>query len=203
MKYHSEKFDRVLNEIASGFLYPPAAPLRSATLSDFTLATRSTQGDIIQFLFVSTDYFFSHRDKMPQCSGLRTFREPRDRLTAAREMSYFHSWDLLSCRAWSILGLIVLLSVLVVHYKRVAQNTPLILFAVCLWIVGMAMVLLNCFLAQLQPRFVLPMMELVLLSLIILLGVLFNGCQSPNRRNTNTRAVQTADILRPDHDHRS
>jgi hypothetical protein len=203
MKYHSEKFDRVLNEIASGFLYPPAAPIRSATLSDFTLATRSTQGDIIQFLFVSTDYFFSHRDKMPQCSGLKTFREPRDRLTGAREMSYFHSWNLLSCRAWSIVGLIVLLSVLVVHYKRVAQNTPLILFAVCLWIVGMAMVLLNCFLAQLQPRFVLPMMELVLLSLIILLGVLFNGCESPNRRITNTPALQTADIPGPDHDHRS
>jgi len=182
MKYHGEKFDRVLNEIASGFLYPPAAPLKSAALSDFTQATRSTEGDIIQFLFVNTDYFFSHRDKMPQCSGLKTFREPRHRLTAARELSYFHWWNLLSFRAWSILGLIVLLSALAVDYKRGGQDTPLTLFAVSLYIVGTAMVLLNCFFAQLQPRFILPMMELLLLSLMILLGVLFSAYESPNHK---------------------
>jgi hypothetical protein len=182
MKFHSEKFDRVLNEIASGFLYPPVTPLRSVALSDFTRATRSTESDIVQFLFVNTDYFFSHRDKMPQCSGLKTFREPHDRLAAARELSYFRWWNLLSFRAWSIFGLIVLLSALVVAYKRGGENTPLILFAVSLSIVGMVMVLLNCFFAQLQPRFILPMMELLLLSLIILCGVLFRGFESPNCR---------------------
>jgi hypothetical protein len=179
MKFHGEKFDRVLNEIASGFLYPPALPLRSAALSDFTEATRSTEGDIIQFLFVNTDYFFSHRDKMPQCSGLKTFREPRDRLTEARELSYFHWWNLLSFRAWGVFGLIVLLSALVVDYKHGGQNMAVILFAVCLWIVGMAMLLLNCFFAQLQPRYILPMMELLLLSLMILLSVFFRGYESP------------------------
>jgi hypothetical protein len=182
MKFHSEKFDRVLNEIASAFLYPPVAPLRSVALSDFTTATRSTESDIVQFLFVNTDYFFSHRDKMPQCSGLKTFREPRERLAAARELSYFHWWNLLSFRAWSIFGLIVLLSALVVDYKRGGENTPLILFAVSLWVVGTAMGLLNCFFVQLQPRFILPMMELLLLSLIILCSVLFRGFESPNHR---------------------
>ena len=186
MKFHSEKFDRVLNEIASGFLYPPVALLRSVALSDFTTATRSTESDIVQFLFVNTDYFFSHRDKMPQCSGLKTFREPRDRLTAARQLPYFNWWNLLSFRAWSIFGLIAFLSALVVDYKRGGENTPLILFAVSLWMVGMAMVLLNCFFAQLQPRFILPMMELLLLSLMILCGVLFRGFESPNRFFKNT-----------------
>jgi hypothetical protein len=182
MKFHSEKFDRVLNEIASGFLYPPVAPLRSAALSDFTKATGFTEGDIVQFLFVNTDYFFSHRDKMPLCSGLKTFREPRDRLTAARKLSYFHWWDPLSFRAWSTLGLIALLSALIADHKRGGQNTALTLFAVSLYIVGTAMVLLNCFFAQLQPRYVLPMMELLLLSLMILLGVLFSGYESPNHK---------------------
>ena len=110
---------------------------------------------------------------MPQCAQLKTFREPRDRLTAARELSYFHWWNLLSFRAWSILGLIVLLSALAVDYKRGGQDTPLTLFAVSLYIVGTAMVLLNCFFAQLQPRYILPMMELLLLSLMILIAVLF------------------------------
>jgi cell division protein FtsW (lipid II flippase) len=139
---------------------------------------KCSEGDIVQFLFVSTDYFFSHRDKMPQCSQLKTFREPRDRLAAARELSYFHWWNLLSFRAWSIFGLIILLSALVVDYKRGGQNTPLTLFAVCLWIVGIAIVLLNCFFAQLQPRYVLPMMELLLLSVMIFVGVLLSRCSN-------------------------
>jgi len=182
MKVHGEKFDRALNEIASGFLNPPVAPLRSAALSDFTEATGFTEGDIVQFLFVNTDYFFSHRDKMPQCRGLKTFREPRERLTEARQLSYFHWWNLLSFRAWGIFTLIVLLSAFVVDCKRGGQNTPVILLAVCLCIIGMAMGLLNCFFAQLQPRYILPMMELLLLSLVILLGVLFSGYESPNHQ---------------------
>jgi hypothetical protein len=182
MKYHGEKFDRVLNEIASGFLYPPVAPLRSAALSDFTKATEFTEGDIVQFLFVNTDYFFSHRDKMPQCSGLKTFRGPRDRLLEARKLSYFRWWNLFSFCAWGIFGLLVLLSVLVVDYKRGGKNTPVILLAVSLWFVGMAIMLLNCFFAQLQPRYILPMMELLLLSLMILLSVLFREYESPNHQ---------------------
>src|SRR5215467_12523848 len=159
MKFHNEKFDRVLNEIASGFLYPPVAPLRSVALSDFTTAIRSTEGDIIQFLFVSTDDFFSRRDRMPQCAGLITFREPRDRLTAARELSYFRWWNLFSFRAWSIVGLVLLLSALVADHKRGRENTPVIFFAVSLWIVGMTLMFLNCFMVEVQPRFVMPMME--------------------------------------------
>jgi hypothetical protein len=182
MKYHGEKFDRALNEIASGFLYPPAPPLGLAALSDFKKATEFTEGDIVQFLFVNTEYFFSHRDKMPQCSGLKTFREPRERLTEARKLSYFQWWNLFSFRNWGIFALIVLLLALLVDYKRGGQNTPVILVAVCLCIVGMVMFLLNCFFAQLQPRYVLPMMELLLLSLVIFLAVLFSGCESLDRQ---------------------
>ncbi len=179
MKFHSEKFDRVLNEIASGFLYPPIAPLRAVALSDFITATRATESDIVQSLFVSTDYFFSHRDKMPQCSGLITFREPRDRLIAARELSYFHWWNLLSFRVWSFIGFIVLSTALVADYKRVGGNAPLVLYAVSLSIVGMVTVLLNCFMVHVQPRFILPMMELLLLSLLILCGVILRRFESP------------------------
>lgn len=175
MKFHSEKFDRVLNEIAFAFLCPPAAPLRSSALTDFSKATMSREGDIVQDLFSRTDYFFSHRDKMPQCSRLKTFREPRERLIEASKLSYFRWWNLLSIRAFAILGLILLLWALVVDYKRGGPKTPVILFAPWLCIVGMVMVLLNCFLAELQPRFVLPMMELLLVSIMILLGVILSG----------------------------
>jgi hypothetical protein len=189
MKFHSEKFDRVLNEIAFGFLYPPAPPLRSVALSDFTKATGLTEGDIVQFLFVNTDYFFSHRDKMPQCAGLKTFREPCDRLINARKLSYFQWWNLLSFRAWAIIGFVLLLSALVVDHKRGGQNTPVILLAACLCIVGMAMGLLNCFFAQLQPRYILPMMELLLLSVMILVGVLFTECSNIRQKRTSIKGA--------------
>ena len=167
--------DFTLNEIAFAFLCPPAAPLRSSALTDFSKATMSREGDIVQDLFSRTDYFFSHRDKMPQCSRLKTFREPRERLIEASKLSYFRWWNLLSIRAFAILGLILLLWALVVDYKRGGPKTPVILFAPWLCIVGMVMVLLNCFLAELQPRFVLPMMELLLVSIMILLGVILSG----------------------------
>src|SRR5437763_4768380 len=179
MKFHSETFDRVLNEIAHAFLYPPPAPLRFIALTDFTKATGSNQGDIVQSLFVTTDYFFFHRDKMPQCSRLKTFRQPRDRLIAAGKLCYFQWWNFLSIRVLSILGLLLLLWAVMMDHKRGGANMPAILFAACLCIVGMAMVLLNCFFAQLQPRFILPMMELLLVSMMILLGLIFDGCKLP------------------------
>jgi hypothetical protein len=175
MKFHSEEFDRVLNEIALAFLYPPAMPLRSAAVTDFRKARMSSEGDIVQDLFSRTDYFFFHRDKMPQCSGLKTFRQPRDRLIDAGKLFYFQWWNLLSFRAWGILGLVLLMSAVIVNHKQRGRNAPVIVFAICLCIVGMAIVLLNCFFAQLQPRFVLPMMELLLVSIMILLGSALGG----------------------------
>src|SRR5258707_370171 len=83
------------------------------------------------------------------CTQLTTFRQPRDRLIEARELSYFRWWNLLSFRALGILGLVLLLWAVVVDYKHGGRNTPVILFAACLSIVGMVMVLLNCFFAQL------------------------------------------------------
>ena len=179
MQFHSETFDRVLNEIAHAFLYPPAAPLRSIALADFSKATEFHEGDIVQSLFVTTDYFFFHRDKMPQCSRLKTFRQPRDRLMEARNLSYFQWWNFLSFRVLGVLALVVLLWALVEDYKRGGRNTPVIIFAACLSIVGMTIVLLNCFFARLQPRFILPMMELLLVSIMILLGLIFSGYKSP------------------------
>ena len=172
MKFHSELFDRVLNEIAHAFLYPPVPPVRSAALADFSKAMRSHEGDIVQQLFLTTNYFFSHREKMPQCSRLKTFRQSRDQLIEASRLSYFHWWNLLSFRALAVIGVIILTCALVVDYKRGRRNTPLILFAACLCIVGIAMVLLNCFFAQLQPRFILPTMELLSVSIMILLGLI-------------------------------
>lgn len=179
MKFHSEKFDRALNDIAWRFLYPPVAPLRLVALSDFGKAMELNESDIVETLFVNTDYFFSHRDKMPQCAGLKTFRQPRDRLINARKLSYFQWWSLFSCRTWGIVGFVLFVSALIVDYKRGRSNAPIILYAASLSVVGIGMALLNCFFAQLQPRYALPMMELLLLSVVILVGVFLGGLKAP------------------------
>jgi hypothetical protein len=180
MKFHGEKFDRVLNEIAQAFVYPPNAALQSAAVDDFIMATRYRESDVAQSLFLTTDYVFAHLEVMPQCSRLETFRWPRDRLFNARMLFYFQWWNLFSLRAWGVLVFALLLLAFVVDYRRGCANAPVILFAGSLSILGMVMVLLNCLFAQLQPRFVLPMMEFLFSSFLILLGVILRGsnCRS-------------------------
>ena len=187
MRFHSDKFDRVLNEVAHAFLYPPAAPLRSVALTDFSRATEFREGDIVDSIFLTTDYFFSHPDKMPQCAQLKTFRQPRNRLIEARKLSYFRWCNLLSVCAWGSLALVVLLSALVVDCKRGGLNTPVILFASCLCGVGIVMVLLNCFFARLQPRFTLPMWELMIISVTILFGTIVECLLPPSRHCSRSR----------------
>jgi hypothetical protein len=70
------------------------------------------------------------------------------------------------------------------NIKFQAAGGPVILYAATLYTLGVIMVLLNCFLAEIQPRFSLPMMEFLLLSMMILLGLIFRGCISVSRRQT-------------------
>jgi hypothetical protein len=92
-KVEDERFDRSLNEMAYALLYPPSSALWSAALQDFWYATRLSEGDVVHYLFITTDYFFSHRDAMRQCARLKTFREPRAQLLAAANKLYFRWWN--------------------------------------------------------------------------------------------------------------
>jgi hypothetical protein len=56
-------------------------------------------------------------------------------------------------------------------------NGKVILYAIVLSIFGVAIVLLTCFFAAIQPRCALPMMELLMFSVMILLGAIFHGVQ--------------------------
>jgi hypothetical protein len=54
-----------------------------------------------------------------------------------------------------------------------ANDGTVILYAVILSVFGVSMVLLNCFFAAIQSRFTQPLMELVIRSMMIVLGVIF------------------------------
>jgi hypothetical protein len=59
------------------------------------------------------------------------------------------------------------------NIKFKTAGGPIILYAAALFTVGVIMVLLNCFFVEIKPRFTLPMMEFLLLSIMILLSLIF------------------------------
>jgi len=183
-KLEDEKFDRSLNEMAYALLYPPSSALWSAALQDFWYETSLSETDVVHYLFNTTDYFFSHRGALQQWAGLKTFREPRTELPRAANNFYLQWWKLISFRTWSIIYLLVVLIVILLNRKSRADDGRVILYAVILCIVGATMVLLNCFIAAIQPRFALPMMEL-LLSMMILFGVIFGARKISWRREAS------------------
>lgn len=148
-----EQFDRVLNDVAGAFLFPPISPLVAAARNDFFQATRLTEGDIARYLFATTDYINTHRAQMPQANALITFRRPVDQVMKFQAAGYFRLWDFLSIRGWCVVWLGVVMSACVAG-KRAPQSTAkAVPYAVALCAVGMLMMILNCFFAQIQPRF--------------------------------------------------
>jgi hypothetical protein len=176
-KVQPEKLDRSLNEIAYVLLFPPSSALSSAALQDFQYATRLSERDVVRYLFTTTDYFFKHRDSLPQLARLKTFREPRAQLLSAANQFYFQWWNLISFRLWSIIWLLLILRTLFMNTKLRTNDGGLTLYAIVLFTFGVIMVLLTCFCAAIQPRFTLPMIEFLVLSMMILLGVIFRGCK--------------------------
>jgi hypothetical protein len=174
-KLEDEKYDRSLNEMAYALLYPPSSALWSAVLQDFEHATRLSEGDVVHYLFLTTDYLFDHGASTPQCARLKTFREPRTELASAANQFYFRLWNPISFRLWSIVCLLLLLMAVFMQRKTQTDDGRVVLYALILFVFGVTMVLLNFFFSAIQPRFALPMMELLILSMMILLGVIFRG----------------------------
>ncbi len=184
-KFQDEKFDRSLNEMAYTFLFPPSVALRSAALDDFEYATRLREADVAHFLFVTTDYFFDRPSRMPQLAQLKTFREPRTELIDAAKGFYFRCWNPISFRVGSVIALFLLLVTCFMNIKFKTAGGRVILYAATLSTVGVIMVLLNCFFVEIKPRFSLPMMEFLLLSIMILLSLIFRGYTSVSRRQSS------------------
>jgi hypothetical protein len=176
-KFQDEKFHHSLNEMARAFLSPPSPALRTAALQDFQYATRLSEGDVVQYLFAMTDYLLTHHSRMPRLAELKTFREPHGKLTEAANRFFFRWWSPLSFRVWSVIALVVLLVAIAMNSKFQTGGARAIVYAATLIAFGIIMVVLNCFIAEILPRFALPMMEFLLLSIMILLGLILQGCK--------------------------
>jgi hypothetical protein len=172
MKFGGLRFDESLNDVGVAFLRPPVAPLVSAAWRDFKQALGITEGNVVSYLFATTAYDAAHSAAMPQLAGLTTFRGPQNIFLKFRDAPYFRCWNFLSFRAWLIIW--VSTAIVASRLIRFPQSKNLS-YASALVGVGLLVTMLTCFFARIHPRFALPMMELLFLSLVVLISMLLGG----------------------------
>jgi hypothetical protein len=188
-----EELDEALNDMAFAFLLPPTAAHIDAAKKDFVDALAAPVIDPAFFLFPSTSYYFLHRDQMPGCAGLVTFRDTN----AAQidliptQHAYFNLWKELPFYGLLTVWVIALLALLIVARRKNEDVSATMAFAVALAGLGLLIVAVTCLLDEYSPRFGLPMSELLLLALMLLAG------------NTadllcNTRQKSAGQLFRPE-----
>jgi hypothetical protein len=168
-----EKLDERLNEMAFAFLLLPPAELRQAARTDVAAALKTSVAEIIDNLFETTGYFFEHRDQMPGCASLLTFRNSNadtiSRIPA--ENFYFYLWRGATPNKLLLLCFFSLLVLLVfARWKRV-DVTAISSFGIALVAVGLLITVANSLLTEFLPRFVLSIWQLLFLSFSIFAGL--------------------------------
>ena len=170
-KHEAEKFDLALNRMLRAFLFPPEREYLRVVRDDFTRARQISLGRVVDFYFATTAYYFDHRDAMPACATLRTFRGT-DARTLSRILSrhpYLRFGGSLTYNA-CIVGWLVALPLLAFFKRRQSDGAVVIAYAVSLVSIGLLMMFSSCFFGELLPRYVLPMWEMLFASSCITLG---------------------------------
>ena len=171
--FHWEDLDRALNQMAFTFLWPPPPELLRAAKADFIGAMKAPSSAISEQLFLVTGYYFKNKDEVPGCAGLVTFRDGMSPETLAKLFSghrYFHFWSRLPYLGAVGVWVVSLLLYVVLRLRRRAHPPNLAPYAVALPVAGLLMFVVSCVLHDYEPRFTFSMWELLLLSLLLLIG---------------------------------
>ena len=176
-----QRFYHALNEMVAAFLCPPSKISLSAVATDLKTSQQITIPEVVGFLFVTTKFYFSHREMMPQCASLITFRDKNaDQIFALfKSHSYFqHPKKLTYCAlfgCWA--GLLALFCLITKIRKR--DGADLASYSAALTTLGLFIMFANCLLAVFQPRYTIPMWELAIMSVTILFGAIMEYLVSP------------------------
>jgi hypothetical protein len=178
-----QRFYHALNGMVAAFLLPPSKILLSAVATDFKTSQRIMIPEVVGFLFVTTRFYFSHRDVMPQCASLITFRnKSADQIYAIfKGHAYFHHPKKLTYRALLICWLAFLCCLVLIGKLSKRDAADLSSYAAVLTVLGLLMMLANCLLAVFQPRYTLPIWELTIVSLVVIFGGIADCLFSPSR----------------------
>jgi hypothetical protein len=191
-KSQDEKLIRVLNRTALAFLYPPEKIFLSAVATDFTRSREATIPSVVNFLFWTTAWYFSHSDSMTGCASLITFRDKSATEIVAifKNHSYFYRQKSFSYNAFSFFWFTNLLLLAVLAKVRKEDVAALVSYATALTLVGLAMMLANCFLNEFQPRYTLPMWELTIVSASVLVSRTMECLFSPTRSSIHHNVIR-------------
>jgi hypothetical protein len=179
-----EKLILILNRTARAFLCPPEKIFLSAVAADFTKSMETTERSVVNSLFWSTTWYFSHSEAMAGCAPLVTFRDqsPTQIMAIFKNHSYLHRRKSFNYNAFLFFCFANLLLLAVLTKMRKEKVAALSSYATALTLVGLVMMVANCFLNEFQPRYTLPMWELAIVSASILFGrimesLFFSGTQ--------------------------
>jgi len=179
-----KRLNTVLNRTAQAFLCPPEKIFLSVVASDFKRSQEVTIPNVVRQLFVATTFYFSHPGIMPDCASLYTFRDKSSAqvMDFFKKHSYFHHPKNFSYSGVLLFWCVNLALLAVVAKIRTKEFAAVSSYAAALTLVGLLMMLANCFLTVFQPRFTLPMWELTVVSLSILFGEATGCLFSPSAR---------------------
>jgi hypothetical protein len=168
-----EKLDERLNEMAFAFLLLPLPELWQAARTDFAAALKTSASEIIDNLFETTGYFFEHRDQMPGCASLSTFRnsDAETIIQIPSKHSYFYLWRGTTPNKLLSLWFLSLLALLGVARWKKVNVTAIPSFGIALVAVGLLITVANSLLTEFLFRFVLSIWQLLFLSFSIFAGL--------------------------------
>ena len=131
---------------------------------------------------------------MPQYASLATFRNKsaEDIFGVFKNHSYFHHPKNLTYRALLFFWLVSLVLLAAILKMRRQEAAAVTLYAIALTALGLLMMLANCLLAIFQPRYTLPMWELMIVSLVILSGGIMDHLFSLSRRQQSMERHELA-----------
>lgn len=166
------KLDVAVNQMAYAFLLPPTSEHWHIVRTDLAAALEMPVTEIADRLFNTTTYFFDHKDEMPACAKLITFRDTNAEVInrIPFERAYFHLWQGLNYKKTIMVWFGALLVFIVIARWKKVNAGAIAVFAIALVVIGLVMMVSACLLAESLPRYALPMWLLLLLSLYALCG---------------------------------
>lgn len=191
---HWLELDRTLNKMAMTFLWPPNPELVQASRTDFFSAIRFPSTVISRYLFDTTCYYFEHREELPACAGLITFRgdaTPDQIKELPNKHAYFQFW----ARLTYVEMLFIWLAALLIYVTLAARISVTWVwraaYSIGLVLTGIVTFAVACLLHDYEPRFSLTMWELMFLSLIVIAGAVeaMLAGRSPEREEEVRRAA--------------
>jgi hypothetical protein len=168
-----EKLDLAVNRMAYAFLLPPTPEHWHIVRIDFAAALKMSLTEIPDQLFDTTGYYFDHKDQMPACAKLVTFRDfssAADLNQIPDERAYFHFWQGLNYKkAVAVWSGALLVFLMIARWKKVNAGS-IAAFGIAVSAIGLVMTASACLLTEFLPRYAMPMWLLLLLSFSIFIG---------------------------------